>query len=173
MPYGRLSRAQREAVSRIVTGKVVWDLGAGDGALGALLRLVGAERVIAIEKSPVCDYFTHCPSVELRQLRFDEVEDESMPLVFLSWPNNHETPGLARIVRNAETVIYLGKNTDGTSCGWPRLFEELAQREVVCHVPQRANTLIVYGARRVERERLPEEQAGIDIYSDIYSYVGP
>jgi hypothetical protein len=69
-------------------------------------------------------------------------------------------------------VIYLGKCTDGTMCGTPRLWYLLSRREVLCHEPDRTNTLIVYGPGRDDiRLPLREEHAGIN--SDrLYTYDG-
>ena len=50
-------------------------------------------------------------------------------------------------------VIYVGSNTSGNSCGTNALFAHFRERDVLAYVPERRNTLIVYGLR------LPEPRA--------------
>jgi hypothetical protein len=76
----------------------------------------------------------------------------------------------------AETLVYLGKNTDGSACGFPGLFEVLARREILAYVPDRPNTLIIYGKfirqpNEPHREPMPEEHAALTSYtSGILTY---
>lgn len=158
MPYGTLTDQQLEVLGRFVTGQVVHDLGAGDLALSRTLLLQGAEKVYAVDKalprkSPdpnivlVPGYFHHYPAVPT--------------VAFVSWPSNYADMGLVRVVERSQRVIYLGCNTEGTSCGSLMLFEHLCQREVLAHIPDRQNTLIVYGPATVSRKPLGEERAAL------------
>ncbi len=65
------------------------------------------------------------------------------------------------MLNTARTVIYLGSNFDGVSCGSEEMFHELSRREVLALVPHKFNSLIVYGSQRVQRRLLPEEYAGL------------
>src|SRR6185295_6166075 len=71
--------------------------------------------------------------------------------------------GLSELVRRANVVIYLGKNTDGTVCGGGGLWCELIQREILSYEPDPKNTLIVYGPARVGRELRGEEFAACNL----------
>jgi hypothetical protein len=157
--FGRLSDEQQHAVRPLVVGKVVYDLGAGSGELARLLVCLGAERVVAVDKEdfpPLDD-----PRIERRFQYFEHCE-ERPELVFLSWPMNYQDPGLFRLVSSARLVVYVGKNTDGTSCGWPSLFRALSAREILCYKPERRNTLICYGDKQLVRPLVGEEYAAIN-----------
>ena len=88
-------------------------------------------------------------------------------VVFLSWPLNCEDPHRDALVRAAQVVAYLGKNTDGVACGSAGLFVDLCQRELLAHVPVKSglkgNVLIVVGRTLPSgpREPVPEEIAAI------------
>jgi hypothetical protein len=166
MPNGSLSPSQLEALQPFVEGRIVHDIGAGDLCLAQSLCVAGARKVVAIDKVtmprppnehivPVVSYFA----------RFkDPIET-----AFVSWPVNWPEAGLLDLVSNSDRVIYLGTNTDGTACGDPILFHHLSQREVLAHVPEFRNTLIVYGPCTETRDLLPEEKAALDP-SRMYSF---
>jgi hypothetical protein len=80
--------------------------------------------------------------------------------------------GLLWLLSRFKTVIYLGKNTDGRACAWPGFFDEMSHRPVLDHIPDRRNTLIVWGKKdkNLKREFLLEEVAGMD-WSKCYSFV--
>jgi len=159
MPYGSLSVQQQEALRRIVSGRAVFDLGAGDLHYAKELLSFGAASVTAIDK----EYPSRVPEgVKFWRGYFKDVCEESFDLVFVSWPPNWET-NLVPLLKRATGVVYLGKNTDGNSCGTPSLFEYLLTREVRSYLPHRTNTLIEYGPP-VIRPRLPkgEEAAALD-----------
>lgn len=167
MSYGRLSHEQLMVVRAVVAGREVVDLGAGDGELAQQLVNAGATRVTAIDKNE------WAPMDDNRVLRLwlrFEAFLEPAPLVFLSWPDNHPNRSLFDIVRRAQTVIYLGKNTDGTACGWPGLFTEFQERQVLAHAPERRNTLTIYGAERLRRGPTGEEYAGINCHGAWFSF---
>jgi len=167
MSYGKLNQAQRLAVTPHLVGKTLHDLGAGDLELAQECLSLGAKHVVAIDKEGM-------PRRSLKRitklhLSFAEFAGPA-PTVVLSWPVNWVVEGLLRLVREAETVVYLGTNTDGMACGTKILWKHLATREVLAHVPVHGNTLIVYGALLVKsRKVLPEEYAALNT-DEIYSF---
>lgn len=164
----RLSPAQRAVVARHVSGRRVHDLGAGDCSLSVELIGLGAMEVVAIDKEAM-------PRVdipELRQVRSKFLDvaaalvEKPAEVAFVSWPVNNNVPGLVTILSEAEKVIYVGKNTDGSACGWPGLFKiALVTREILDHVPERRNTLIVYGGfSEGDRPLVSEEIAALSMF---------
>lgn len=94
-------------------------------------------------------------------------------MAFVSWPANRPDEGLLTLLKRAATLIYLGKCTDGTCCGWPGLFTYFLSRELLVHVPDEYNTLFVYGgALETPRTGEWEERAGLDWTGDPWSYYG-
>lgn len=173
--YGRLSDAQRAVVARHVAGKTVHDLGAGRLGLAATLIELGAKKVLAVDKEPA---WTNTPKTGVQYVRgyFRDYAPSSIPVAFASWPQNAAT-GLHRLLEQAPCVIYLGSNVDWSSCGYPLMWQQLSAREVLEHVPDRPNTLIVYGPARIERPGLPEEYAALDQermwgYNELYTSFG-
>lgn len=166
MSFGRLSHAQLMAIRAVIAQREVVDLGAGSGALAQQLVDTGASRVVAIDK---VEWGPVASGVERLWMRFEDYVGPAS-LVFLSWPDNHPNRGLLDIVTRAQTVIYVGKNTDGTACGWPGLFTEFQTREIVAHVPEQRNTLTVYGPARVRRGPTGEEFAGINCHGAWFSF---
>lgn len=160
--YGRLSDAQRELLRPFVAGRVVHDLGAGTGALSLILLELGAAHVVAIDKelAPI-----NSPKVTSVECYFDEYRsDDPIDTVLVSWIPNYPTPGLSFLASLAKQVIYLGKNTDGSSCGTRELMVGLLSRHVLAHAPERPNTLTVYGpdqGRLIDRPLTGEEFASI------------
>lgn len=167
MPYGSLSVQQQEALRKIVSGRAVFDLGAGDLHYAEEMLSFGAASVTAIDK----EYPSQVPTgVKFWQAYLRDVSEESFDLVFMSWPPNWET-NLVPLLKRATEVVYLGKNTDGISCGTPSIFKYLLTREVRTYLPHRTNTLIEYGPP-VTRPRLPkgEEAAALDSLGGIWPY---
>ena len=166
MPHGILSQAQQEAVRPHIVGKVIHDLGCGDLELSRWLIQAGAKKVVAIDRyPPSCSRFTQVTVV----VTWFHLYQEPVETVFLSWPINWQDPGLLRMVNEAKLVIYLGSNLDGNACGFREMFEHLLCREVLAHVPDRKNTLVVYGNQVVEREPIPEEFAALN-QERVYSF---
>lgn len=180
MSYARLSPEQTEALRRHVKGRVVHDLGAGLCNLSVALLDLGAKRVIAIEKEkmPVLDRpglvqvrasFQDAAGSEDVEHAWGRAEIErarefvrSIDVAFLSWPPNYPVPGLLDLLERARSVVYVGKNTDSSACGWGRLFRlALIPRRVLAHVPDPKNTLIVYGRVAGPRRLLGEEFAAL------------
>lgn len=160
--FGRLSDAQRELLRPFVAGRVVHDLGAGSGALSLILLELGATHVVAIDKELGLQTHDLVTSVECY---FDEYSsDDPIDTVLVSWIPNYPTPGLSFLASLAKQVIYLGKNTDGSSCGTRELMVGLLSRHVLAHAPERQNTLTVYGesqGRYVDRQVTGEEYAAL------------
>lgn len=167
MGYGKLNQAQRRAVTPHLVGKTVHDLGAGDLELARECLSLGAGHVVAIDK----ERNFSLPRAKITKLHMSFAEfNDPAPTVILSWPVNHPAHGLLRLVKEAETVVYLGTNTDGMACGTKPLWKHLATRKVLAHVPVRENTLIVYGALLGKsRKVLPEEYAALNT-DEIYSF---
>lgn len=166
----RLSSKQLKALYPYVRSKVVHDLGAGDGTLACeLVVSCGAEKVIAIDRHPIPD--PPIEGIECLTMYFDRFH-EKVDIAFVSWPVNWPC-ALEPILRHARLVVYLGKNTDGSQCGYQGFWELLVEREVLLHIPERPNVLIVYGQNKVERQILPEEYAAIQACTDeprVYDY---
>ena len=164
MSHGALNLEQSLLVERVVRDQVVYDFGASDLRLSCELLRLGASKVIAIDKEPV--RFRGIPNeIEFRQSLFQDVQDDPIDIAFVSWPPNHDT-GLVPILRRSRTILYLGKNTDGTACGTPGMFQYLLKRKAE-YLPDRHNTLICYtDFLTVERQPFPEERASITSYSN-------
>jgi len=163
MPHGYLNDEMEEAIAKLIQGKTVWDLGAGDYGHARRLVELGASKVIAIDKeiSKDCGPL----NIEPRMCYFKDVEvpSEGIDVAWVSWPCNYPLLGLKRLLEGSKLVIYLGLNTDGNACGPKDIWEHLACREIVSHVPNRRNSLIAYGgALKKPRQLLGEEFAVLD-----------
>ncbi len=159
----RLSQKQREVLAKHVKGRVVHDLGAGDCMLSLELLELGAREVVSVDKErmPPADR-TGLRRVQATfQEYVQEVDLESLDVVFVSWPVNYHVPGLTTLMAEAKTSIYVGKNTDMEMCGWPALFKGLMQHEVLDAVPEWRNTLIVYGGLTSEARPLVGDEVAI------------
>lgn len=155
---GHITPAMADVLQPHVSGKHVHDLGACDLRLSMALVTVGAEKVTAVDRNPMPTLEAY-PEIEPHQSHFDDFIG-SPRIAFVSWPVNWPC-GIPRLIRNAEKVIYLGKNTDGLCCADPQFWDMVTRREVLDHVPNEANTLIVYGKESGRRSLLPEEMAAV------------
>jgi hypothetical protein len=168
MTYGRIDSDQGETIAKIVRGQVVIDLGCGDGGWAKFICGCGPKKVIALDKQ-VPQHKSDPPDqiVWTEKLFEDYLADgpEHYDIAFLSWPVNRRIPALQVLVDRAKIVIYLGKNTDGTSCGWAGLFDALSQRAVRFYEPRRANTLIVYGEKTSDARQPFGEEIAARFYS--------
>lgn len=157
--YGGLSEAQEKALAALVAGRVVTDLGAGDCEYARKLLDLGAQRVVAVDKA-----FYHGwtdPRVELVERYFRHFEDD-IDLAFVAWPVNWPTPGLVPAMERASQVVYLGKTTDGSMCGWDGFWRHLWGRSVLSYHPAATNSLVVYGGVCLTaRDLLDDEKAAI------------
>lgn len=156
-----LDQVKRDALRPYVTGRTVHDLGAGDLEEAHALISLGAVRVVAIDRNPMPEPIVN--GIQREVCHFDEWQHDGVIHVsFLGWPANWDT-GVLRLLRSSEYVIYHGKCTDGTMCGYPAMWHHLLNREVLVHVHSRASILIVYGPGAIVREPLPEERCGMDL----------
>ena len=161
----RLNREQKEAVSEFVEAKVVYDLGAGDGASSYELLNLGAAQVFAVDKTHYTDFpeFLHGNFEDLLEIIPEEIE-----VAYVSWPVNWLSPGLRALMNRADILIYVGSNTNGNACGHPLYFKDFMFRSVLAYVPSPANTLIIYGPKRNTPRALNElhgeELAGLTIF---------
>lgn len=156
---GSLTEDMLPVLREVVSGRVVWDLGAGALELAYELIDLGASVVVAVDKAPM-------PLPERKGVR--RVQDwfrnvvlpvGGVEVAFLAWPQNSSAAGLLDILVSSQTVVYLGSNFDGMACGGKDLWGHLMQREVLHHVPHRRNSLIVYGLGLVHRAPLLHEIA--------------
>lgn len=154
---GALNEEQCERLAPFVKGKVVLDLGAGDLSLSRVLVQMGA-KVVAVDKE---DPGVVVPGVRFVRSYFHDLRERA-PVAFVSWPVNWHSD-IVPILVASTTVIYLGKNTDGTACGDPNLWEHLRAREVLAYVPDRRNTMAIYGPNFVERDPTGEELASASV----------
>ena len=176
---GGLNRFQEEAVRYYTKSRAVYDLGAGLLGWSKKLADFGA-AVIALDeiyKDPrenVLNRYrnwVNCvpKNVLLRPHTFREYCESGpmiMDVAFISWPHNTygKTMGLELLAQRSKTVIYLGKNLDGTACGSPQFWKLMTQRKVLCFLPAVRNSLIVYGPmlQMPRRDLLHEEKGAIE-----------
>lgn len=164
---GHLTDAMHAALAPVVAGRAVHDLGAGRGELAIELLTLGAAAVEAVDKESVP---ANTSRTRYHRAYFKDYRPESVDVAFVSWPQNNEgtTHELLPLLERAATIVYLGKNTDGTACGTPSLFQYLAGRALLDYVPDRRNVLAVYGAplgrERAGFELRQEELAGLTTY---------
>jgi len=150
-----LSSPQARVVRRFVHGQTVMDLGAGDLKMALTLVDLGEHRVIAVDRHPLPD--SPDSRVQGLQSYFHNLTERAK-VVLASWIVNWRC-GIVDILADAEIIIYLGKNTDGSACGYDMMWNHLRSREILAHVPDRKNTLTVYGPRVVVRPLTGEEIA--------------
>ena len=163
MPFGILTPEMEQAIASFVRGEHVWDLGSGDLAYAKTLLRLGTRHITAVDKEQ--SFRKTPPQVTFLRLYFADLlsQEPDIQTAFLSWPQNcaSATPGLPRLVQRAQTVIYLGCNLGGSQCGTEPLWADLIQRDVLAHIPNRRNNLIVYGKHTGFRRLLPEEIGAI------------
>lgn len=169
--YGLITKEMKHVLRHIVEGRKVFDIMAGDGFLSQELKELGAREVVAIDskldknrlrKVGIRAYEQSLDS--LRLLQKDSKRDKT-DVAFCSWIPNHPIRGFLTLLREFQTVIYLGKNFDYTACAWPGFFQEMLGRDVLHYITDVHNSFIVYGPTRVDgsrRELVGEELAGID-----------
>lgn len=168
MAYGRLTLEQELALRPHLGGSLVHDLGAGDLNLAADLLRLGAKHVVAIDKEP---YRKKSPQGITTVTCYFEEYSPPVEIAFMSWPRSTFDTGLLNICRRARLVVYLGRNTDGSACGFPPLLQHLATRQVLAHVPDSYNSLIIYSSTLESRRYLPEEYAAI-FQDKVWSHEG-
>lgn len=160
--HGFLSSEQKKVLAPFVKGHVVHDFGAGPLLMATELTALGARKVVAVDKSLPVQPAT--PDIVLRDIRFENWFDPTK-IAFVSWPISisESCRALKRICERASRVVYLGKNTDGTSCGTPELLSSFLFRDLLAYAPDPRNCLIVLG-NFLHEQRVPtgEEWAGIN-----------
>jgi hypothetical protein len=156
------------ALVKLVAKREVYDLGSGDGKRSRAALLLGAARVVAVDKDDVVRRATLLPGISRVQSTFAALvrKDPKIDVALVSWPWVHDH-SLLRLLERAKTVLYLGKNTDGVRCGSPQrtiqkaLFSHLCAREVFDYVPTQIESLLAYGDLVGPRALLPEEKAAL------------
>jgi hypothetical protein len=161
-----VTKEQEEAVAKAVKGLVITDLGAGSCYLAQELVKLGAAHVFAVDKE-FSENKPDQPHLSFINRRFENLKPFQHWPLFISWPPNWEC-GLLSLIEGTDMVIYLGKNTDGMSCGTPDMWWHLSSREVLTYVPHKKNTLIIYGPDRVIRPPMGEEAAALE--RDVITY---
>ena len=166
--YGFLATGMSELIAHCVKGQDVWDLGAGsDLAHTKNMLKLGARSVTAVEKAELYDDTVIPRGATLIRSYSNSVQlpETGIDVAFLAFPQNTNLPGLVSILEQSRIIIYLGSNTDATACGNMNLYLHFLQRDVLATIPNRRNSLIVYGARSdihaKPRRPLPEEWAGL------------
>ena len=172
MIWGILSEAQKLALKPHIAGKVVHDLGAGTCDLSVELCSLGAKHILAYDTNPSLSV-KKPDNLTVRKKSFQDLLGTLQPeIVFVSWPTIAEgdCTALTFLASRAKKVIYLGKCMDGMMCGTNKFFSIIICSELLEHVPDRRNTMLITGNSLPEaREWVPEEVAGI--YRDkIYYY---
>ena len=163
--WGKRTRQIDCVISKFVRNKNVFDLGAGSGELSmALLNEFNANLVYAVDCKE-----TYIKDVSDRliviQDEFKNIFDlvKSSDIAFVSWPVNYRN-GLPSLIREFNTVIYLGSNVGCNSCGTVNLFQHFLTRKILAHIPFKRNSLTVYGALQKEKrfKKTGEEIAGLN-----------
>jgi hypothetical protein len=170
VPYGSLTENQAKVIQSIIKGKVVHDLGSGDLGLSRQLLQLGASQVVVVDKEDFGD-----PKVEnltvVRSLFY--LYEAPIDIAFVSWPANYNSH-LTSLLKRARIVIYLGSNTEGSSCGYKGFWDYLSTRKVVASVEDRKNSLLVYHwTKREDQETFPEESAALSQYNEVCPEIRP
>lgn len=163
--YYCLFDEQSKYLRHVVAGKVVADLGCGDGTLSRAMVGMGALHVHAVDKAPF--KIPGASKSTSHQTYFQDwvAAPHGIEVAVVCWPQNNSLPGLVEILRGIQHVVYVGKNTDGSACGHPGLHTYLAGRESLRCIPYPRNVLIHYGPEpRTDKSLHHEEFAAIDPY---------
>lgn len=159
MSYGELTEEMQEALTPLVDGKTVYDLGAGDLTLSHVIAGLGAAAVIAIDKAPMPP--PQSPLVSRLEGHFGRLPvPDHIDVAFLGWPQTYPMPGLYDWLDAADVVVYLGHNSGNTYCGRPELFLYMTRRALMEEVLGVRNTLLALGDWLAEpRPMTVEEEA--------------
>jgi hypothetical protein len=172
----RINISKRLLIEPYVRDRVVHDFGAGDLGEAMMLLALGAHHIHAIDRHEMPEPPRAPWRVTRHVQHFSDWQHEGfIDVAFVSYPVNWDM-GLARLLRQARTVIYHGKCTDGTMCGYEEMWRHLMQRQVLAHEHNPVGTLIIYGKEPAVRDPLPEEQCGVDLdrmwsYDEAYGSV--
>ncbi len=174
--FGNLNQWQAKALQYYVRNRHVHDLGAGNLYYAHKMMGLGASRVTAVDRlyesrnnnewNDLRDWSKCTPdgvTLDDRPFALFHTEGpQTIDVAFVAWPHNTYagTLGLELICLKAKTVIYLGNNFGGTTCGSQLFWQYLRRRSVLAHAPSRMNSLIVYGELRPPsvRPRLTDDE---------------
>lgn len=172
MGFWRITSEQRRAIGRCVEGRLVHDLGAGDGSFSVELVKLGAREVVAVEKDWPAEYELHDPRIRVKRTWFSHI-DEPMEVGLISWPTNRQRdPDLVRLLERCKLVIYLGSNVDSTSCGSQDMFVHFTCRQLLEYLPDRRNTLLVLGPMAQEGDDIPVRLATGEELAGMIQWIG-
>lgn len=164
--YGQITPDMESIIKLYIKDRIVYDFGAGSCSLSIEMVRMGAKMVYAIDKN--IGSLEDEKMVKI-SMAFDEhlairplVKDDS--IAFISWPANYPMKGLLESLEVFKTIIYIGKNTDGSSCAWPVFFGLMMSRKLLEHIPDKQNTMLIWGEGMGNATRPPvkEERAGMD-----------
>jgi hypothetical protein len=168
---GQLTPEQAKQIWPYVRDQNIVDYGAGDLRLAHHMLELGAKSITAIDKYyGEVDVGYADPRIQVMRARFEDLAElpfrlGKMEVALVSWPvNNHQSSkALEVLLRQANVVIYLGKNTDGIACGERNLFQMFLRRELLVYEPDQKNVLMVLGDRcLVPRKPTGEEIGALD-----------
>ncbi len=172
MPWQPLPEQTLDIIKKYVSGKAVYDIGAGDLIHARTLASLGAEQVFAIDKDSFSSVAGHLPDnvhkIKAYLNEIPEIPKEST--LWLSWPVNRDIPSLDKWIDEASTVIYFGRNDD-TVCGNKSLWTQLSGREVLSYLDVKCwngfLNLTVYGKSLPlgeKRDFTPEEKRALSTW---------
>lgn len=168
MMYGTFPATFKKALRPYITNQRVIDLGCGDCERADILLSLDPEAIVGVDLDPPCKTSILTIAKDFKEA-LPEIFSFKPTIAHLAWPINNECPGLVPILHHVPTVIYVGCNTDGTSCGNRDLFKHFITREILLHIPNRQNTLIVYGQpTQTPRSKVYEEIAALDQWNSPY-----
>lgn len=177
MGYGALTPAMIASLRPHVEGKVVLDIGAGDGELAQLLvsEHLGASFVHAVDKLLKPNPFPTHANIQWHErttfydLCYGAPRCPKFDVAFVSWPANHALPGLIDLCQQAQKVVYLGRNYQGNACGFREFFLHLLGRELLSEIGHLSNSMVIVG-QEVPEPRKPtfEEHCGLSWESLVF-----
>lgn len=183
--YGMFSEEQFDVFSRCVKGKNVIDLGCGHEApLCHLAVAHGASFVMGVDKELSPRSRRHfSKNMILWEKDFLQIEaamdtswriwfDQMTPfdIAIVSWPINSWQPGLTSLLERANRILYLGKNTNGLSCGDEILFSYFLTRRIEESVQNSVNDMTLYGDRCEKREPETLEEISVLMTKEIVAW---
>jgi hypothetical protein len=147
-----LTPGQRQQLDRVVRGREIVDLGAGDGSLVRLCLELGAERVLALDKEYGRDLSIEEPWQH--ECLVQDVQLLPNQVALISWPvtSFYTTNGLLQAVERCGTVVYIGFNDNVTACGNIAFFNALELRYGTPFQMDRRQHMRIYGEVPVGRE---------------------
>lgn len=161
----RLSKQQLEELGPFVKDQSILDLGAGELEGSEMLLELGARDVLAVDARAMPE--PSSSRISTRCCQFHQLR-ETRPVVFASWVVNWPV-NLEPLLDAAKVIISLSKNTDGSACGYPGMWALLSRREVLRYIPERPNTLTVYGPE-IEKRPLTGEEFAALYQERVYSF---